>query len=117
MLGWRITALAMATLCFCPPDSLPPLVPHPVFRPFLRSSTSTLSSSTSSCSSIATLSSPLASVSLEMKPLAFEMPDASIALFTSCSFSPYQILNSTESLNKVGICCTSPICCLRDFRL
>jgi hypothetical protein len=87
-----MTALAIATLCFWPPESFPPLVPQVVWSPTWRSFSSTSSSSISSFSSIATLFTSSPSVSLEINPFALEIPAASIAFETSLVSSEYHML-------------------------
>jgi hypothetical protein len=51
--GFLIIVLAMATRCFWPPESFPPLIPHWVWKPELSSSSKSSSPLSSTSPSIA----------------------------------------------------------------
>mmetsp|Transcript_39312 Transcript_39312/g.45115 ORF Transcript_39312/g.45115 Transcript_39312/m.45115 type:complete len:135 (-) Transcript_39312:138-542(-) len=85
ILGLRMTALAMATRCFWPPDNLLPPTPQLESKP-LRICSSVTASSSSRSSMI--LPSSCSWLSLAMKPSEFDTRAAATASETLTSSSP-----------------------------
>mmetsp|Transcript_9796 Transcript_9796/g.16264 ORF Transcript_9796/g.16264 Transcript_9796/m.16264 type:complete len:186 (-) Transcript_9796:469-1026(-) len=83
--GCRTRARAIATRCFCPPDSFSPRLPTCV--PY-----------------------PSARLSL-MKPCAFAMRAAASTSASVAPSLPYAMFTATEPLNSTGSCATRPSCC------